>query len=108
MGLMAFASNICGLRPCCSASDRRSCRTCGLHFPDLRPQMLLAKAISHVAHTIHIQTPQQFFCFKPTVCVCRFAFVAERNCSRIHELACTTRRTCTTRILLGRILTWWF
>ena len=39
--------------------------------------MLLAKAISHVAHTRHIQTSQQFFVSTHS-CTCRFAFVADR------------------------------
>ena len=55
-----------------------------MHFPDLRPHILLAKTISHVAHTRHIQTPQLFFVSSP-----HFAFVASRLSQSASVLAST-------------------
>ena len=39
---------------------------------------------SRSAHKTHSNTTA-VFCLKPTFCTCRFAFVAERICSRIHD-----------------------
>ena len=55
-----------------------------MHFPDLRPHILLAKTISHVAHTRHIQTPQQLFVSSP-----HFALVASRLSQSASVLAST-------------------